>query len=65
MVTLQDIHDKIRIVLDKKHKQLSTYVLLEDVEGQRITKESIRELDDILHSVVELSESVKATQWQR
>ena len=65
MVSLQLIHDKINTALDKKYKQLSTYVLVEDIQGQRLTKEAIAELEDIRHSVIELSETVKASQWQR
>jgi hypothetical protein len=65
MTSLQDILDRVNAALSKKNKQLSTYVLVGDIQAQRLIQETIDELNDVKRLIEQLSNTVKSQVWQR
>lgn len=65
MTSLQDVLDRVNFALSKKHKQLSTYVMVGDIQAQRLIQETIDELQDVKRMIEEVSNAVKSQVWQR
>lgn len=65
MTSLQDILDRVNAALSRKHKQLSTYVMVGDIQAQRLIQETIDELNDVKRMIEQLSNTVKSQVWQR